>query len=135
GCDGGHRNDGTDDLPQWLTRPAPPGLYGQPGWLTGTAAEAYSCDAKIAPIVCGHLDRDALAAMVHAYLHPDDNDEEGALEGTCPAGGRRARARAERTRGGDARLADALTRCAVSVLSGPTGLAAFLRSGLTNGFT
>jgi uncharacterized protein DUF222/HNH endonuclease len=115
------------DLPEWLTRPAPPGLYGQPGWLTGAAAEAYSCDAKIAPIVCGHLDRDALTAMVHAYLHPDDTD--GDAECSCTARDRRA----QRDRSG--RLADALIRYAISVLSGPTGLAAFLRSGLTNGFT
>ena len=44
---------------------------GQPGWLTGKAAEAYSCDAKIAPMVCGHLDRNALARLVTALLAGD----------------------------------------------------------------
>ena len=37
------------------------------------AAEAYACDAKIAPVVTGHLDPDSLAALVHAFLaarHP-----------------------------------------------------------------
>jgi HNH endonuclease len=126
-------DDATDGLPEWLTTPAPPGLPSQPGWLTGAAAEAYSCDAKITPIVCGHLDRDALAAMVHAYLHGDDHtDGEGdGAECTCAARDRRAR----RTRDSGGRLADALTRYAISVLSGPTGLAAFLRSGLTGNFT
>ena len=44
---------------------------GEPGWLTGKAAEAYSCDAKIAPMVCGHLDRNALARAVTAFLAGD----------------------------------------------------------------
>ena len=35
---------------------------GEPGWLTGKAAAAYSCDAKITPMVCGHLDRNARPA-------------------------------------------------------------------------
>ena len=44
---------------------------GEPGWLTGKAAEAYSCDAKIAPMVCGHLDRNALARAITAFLAGD----------------------------------------------------------------
>ena len=44
---------------------------GQPGWLTGKAAEAYSCDTKIAPMVCGHLDRNALARLVTDLLAGD----------------------------------------------------------------
>src|ERR1700728_2364689 len=44
---------------------------GQPGWLTGKAAEAYSCDAKIAPMVCGPLDRNALARDVTDALAGD----------------------------------------------------------------
>jgi uncharacterized protein DUF222/HNH endonuclease len=128
------RDGAADDLPEWLTRPAPPGLDGEPGWLTGPAAEAYSCDAKIAPIVCGHLDRDALAAMVHDRLHPDDEpDHDPGC--TCSGRARRARSRAGQADAGNGRLADALTRYAIGVLSGPSGLAAFLRSGLTGNFT
>ena len=44
---------------------------GQPGWLTGKAAAAYTCDAKIAPMVCGHLDRNALARLVTDWLAGD----------------------------------------------------------------
>src|SRR5262249_21781713 len=124
------------DLPQWLARPAPPGLDGEPGWLTGAAAEAYSCDAKIAPIVCGHLDRDALAAMVHAYLHPGDEDsdgQDGGAQCTCTARDRRSQTRAQRDTSN--RLADALTRYAISVLPGPPALPPSPRPGLTRGST
>jgi Domain of unknown function (DUF222) len=57
-----------------FTRPRPRALRraaaraGQPGWLTGKAASAYTCDAKIAPMVCGHLDRNLLARAVTALL-------------------------------------------------------------------
>src|SRR6185437_9067600 len=44
---------------------------GEPGWLTGKAAEAYACDAKIEPMVCGHLDRNALAQAVTDLLAGD----------------------------------------------------------------
>ena len=36
---------------------------GQPGWLTGRAAQAYACDAAITPIVTGTVDQAALAAL------------------------------------------------------------------------
>ena len=62
------------DLFSWPD-PRPPRRFaagtGEPGWLTGKAAEAYSCDAKIAPMVCGHLDRNALARAVTAFLAGD----------------------------------------------------------------
>jgi hypothetical protein len=42
---------------------------GQPGWASSRkAAEAYACDARIQPIVTGHLDPAALAAMTGSYL-------------------------------------------------------------------
>ncbi len=36
---------------------------GQPGWLTGRAAQAYACDAAITPIVTATVDQAALAAL------------------------------------------------------------------------
>ena len=76
---GGGRPDLDEDL--WptpervFTRPDPraarshaPGA-GQAGWLRGTATEAYSCDAKIAPMVCGHLDRNVLARLAGILVH------------------------------------------------------------------
>jgi len=178
---------------------------GETGWLTGKAAEAYSCDAKIAPMVCGHLDRHQLARAVATFLAGDPAslmpgdppapgprcacDEHparrpapmpGALlttglpglprPGTAAAGGTATApgttlpgttvpgttlpgttlpgttlpgttlpgttlpGAAALTPGGLARLQDTLLRYAVSLLSGPAGLAAYLRTQLTGGF-
>src|SRR6185437_3531855 len=42
---------------------------GQPGWVTDPiTAEAYACDAQIAPIVTGYADPAALDAMIRAWL-------------------------------------------------------------------
>jgi hypothetical protein len=42
---------------------------GRPGWITDrVAAEAYACDAQIAPMVTGYVDPAALEAMVGAWL-------------------------------------------------------------------
>jgi Domain of unknown function (DUF222)/HNH endonuclease len=79
---------------------------GQPGWLSGRAAAAYACDAAITPLVTGHLDPDALDALA--------------------GGGQLPPATA-------ARLRATLLRCAADVLSGPSGLAAFLRTQLLGG--
>ncbi len=153
---------------------------GEPGWLTGKAAEAYSCDAKIAPMVCGHLDRNALARAVTALLAGDlanlvtdadpvpvpgprcQCDEHpaprrapipGALPSTGQPGGATpagpvppgtavpgtapsssAAGTAALTPGSLARLQDTLLRYAVSLLSGPAGLASYLRTQLTGEF-
>jgi hypothetical protein len=42
------------------------------GWLSGAAAEAYACDARVAPVVSGRIDPAALAWMVHDYLGAAD---------------------------------------------------------------
>jgi hypothetical protein len=41
---------------------------GEPGWLSDAAAEGYACDASITPMVTGHVDPAALAAMTAEYL-------------------------------------------------------------------
>jgi hypothetical protein len=147
-----------------LTRPDPAAARraaaaragaGQPGWLTGKAAEAYSCDAKIAPMVCGHLDRNLLAQAVTDLLAGDlanvmstsdpapapgprcECDEHprtrrAPIPGALPTTG--LPATKSLTPSGLARLQDTLLRYAVSMLSGPTGLAAYLRTQLTGGF-
>ena len=126
---------------------------GETGWLTGKAAEAYSCDARIAPMVCGHLDRNALARAVAAFLAgdlgPDADPVPGpGLRGECEDHPARRRAPmpgallaaglpagpGSLTPGGLARLQDTLLRYAVSLLSGPAGLASYLRTQLTGGF-
>ena len=88
---------------------------GQPGWLAGRAAEGYACDAAITPIVTGQLDQralEALAAEIRATTRtrgPQHPPSPAAL----------------------ARLHGILLRHATAILSGPGGLAAFLRTRLT----
>ncbi len=195
---GGGPSSGKPDLDELIgpdprdafTRPRPRAARraaaraGQPGWLTGKAAAAYTCDAKIAPMVCGHLDRNLLARAVTTALagdlanlitstdpvpapgprcacdeHPPSRRAAipGALPTTAP--GQPASAAPDATAGpvpqgltaapgtttaapgtaaltpgGLARLQDTLLRYAIGLLSGPAGLAAYLRTQLTGGF-
>jgi hypothetical protein len=109
---------------------------GQPGWLSGRAAAGYACDAAITPVVTGHLDPAALDALTGAFLACHD--------GPCPVRG------PGQPGGGPgpggcrcttpplppataARLRATLLAYAADVLSGPGGLAAFLRTRLTGG--
>ena len=111
---------------------------GAGGWLSSRAAEGYACDAQLIPIVSGHLDPAALAAMTAAYL--------AGGQARAPFGGQPAGPAASSGGGHDGargggpvpvplsarsarRLQDTLLRYAADVLSGPAGLAAFLRAG------
>ncbi|HXF22407.1 MAG TPA: DUF222 domain-containing protein, partial [Streptosporangiaceae bacterium] len=85
---------------------------GQPGWLSGRAARGYACDAAITPLVTGHLDPAALDALTGAFT--------GRAQPPLPP----ATA---------ARLRATLLAGAADVLSGPGGLAAFLRTRLLGG--
>ncbi len=89
---------------------------GQPGWLTGRAAQAYACDAAITPIVTGTVNRAALAALA-AELLATGTSTPGHPEPPDP--------------GTPARLHQILLRHAADLLSGPGGLAAHLRTRLT----
>ncbi len=106
---------------------------GQPGWLTGRAAAAYACDAAITPVVTGHLDPAALDTLTAAFqaaaaglYHRRVPGCNGAPARSGPSGPA-ASPLPPATR---ARLAGPLLRYAADVLSGPTGLAAFLRTHL-----
>jgi Domain of unknown function (DUF222)/HNH endonuclease len=124
---------GGDREPGWLSGRA--AGDGEPGWLSGRAAEAYACDAQITPIVSGHVDPTALAGMTAAYLAgrrpgcacgrctcPTSRSPGSGLPDSGPAGPLPPRTLR--------RLQDTLLRYAADVLSGPAGLAAFLRTGL-----
>jgi hypothetical protein len=113
-----------DREPGWL--PGRAAGDGAPGWLFGRAAEAYACDAQITPMVTGHIDPAALAGMTAAYLA---GRRPGYACGgcTCTPGPVPDQALPPKTL---RRLQDTLLRCAADVLSGPAGLAAFLRTGL-----
>jgi Domain of unknown function (DUF222)/HNH endonuclease len=105
---------------------------GAPGWiLDPAAADGYACDAHLAPIVTGHVDRVALALAVRTFMTAtrkgpcpiDGCTPDGCRQGNCAAGG---------ARGGLPmtfnELQDLFLRQAIEVLSGPTGLAAHLRA-------
>ena len=88
---------------------------GQPGWLTGRAAQAYACDAAIIPVVTGQVDQAALAALAEEIRATTHSPSPG--QPPSPAA--------------LARLHQTLLRHAAALLSGPGGLASFLRTRLT----
>jgi HNH endonuclease len=74
---------------------------GVAGWLSDAAADGYACDAAVTPVVTGHIDRRALDELTAALGGQDRQKIESLIIGS-----------------------------AAGVLSGPGGLAAFLRAGL-----
>jgi hypothetical protein len=82
-------------------------------WLDGDAAAAIACDAAMAPIVTGDVDVDALEDLVRLCVELDKLRQGG----DPPAGTTAARAAPEQ----------AVIGKAVDLLSGPGGLASFLR--------
>jgi hypothetical protein len=120
---------------RWAARRAGASEGGGGAWLDGDAAAAITCDAAMAPVVTGEVDVDALEELVRLCVEldrhrrgTDDHDGTGCggtnEDGTGGGAGRPA--------GPDtARAWDALERAvigkAVDLLSGPGGLASFLR--------
>ena len=97
-------------------------------WLDGDAAAAMACDAVLAPVVTGDVDPDAFDDLVRLCV------ELGKLgHGSVPAGsdGPPDSAGAGGARPGSARsraaLEQAIVGQAAALLSGPGGLASFLR--------
>jgi Domain of unknown function (DUF222) len=99
-------------------------LRGLPGAGTAEAAWAglapagpgYDCDATIVPVVTGHVDPDVLNGLA-AALRPGRDDAAGA---------------ARRRPAGQA-VRQIVLAHAADLMSGPDGLAAYLRTGLLNG--
>src|SRR5499427_8705690 len=124
----------------------------QPGWLAGPEAEAAACDATLVPIVTGHVDQAALDRLTEFYLAthglrteatgtPADPggpshsgtdlpshsgtgrfDGCGCTCGNCTCPGRRPLS-PQTVR----RLRETMLRLAADVMSGPGGLASWLR--------
>jgi Domain of unknown function (DUF222) len=93
----------------------------QPGWLAAPEADAAACDATLVPIVTAHVDRAAFGRMVEVFLAAHG------LAATGPA-------RTPLSPASVARLRAALLTTAADALSGPGGLAAWLRhSALADG--
>jgi hypothetical protein len=78
-------------------------------WLDGDAAEGIACDAAMAPIVTGDLNVDALEDLVRLCVELDGRRRDGARDAAWAA------------------LEQAVIGKAVDLLSGPGGLASFLR--------
>ena len=104
------------------------GAAGQPGWLTGIGAEAAACDAAVVPVVTGTVDWQAVDDMTQVWIAAHGLDR-GRQPCGCSCGGctsHSAPMDAEAT----ARLRRTLLAMAADAMSGPTGLAAYLRSRL-----
>ena len=89
-------------------------------WLGGDAAAAIACDAAMAPIVTGDVDVDALEDLVRLCVELDRLRRDGDGGGPARAGRRTP------PRPGPP-LEQAVIGKAVDLLSGPGGLASFLR--------
>jgi len=100
---------------QWAARRAAASETGGDGgaWLDGDAAEAIACDAAMAPIVTGDVNPGALEDLVRLCVELDQHRRQ---EQPGPDTGR-----------GPEALEQAIIGKAVDLLSGPGGLASFLR--------
>src|SRR5690242_10108537 len=120
-------------------------------WLEGDAGEGLACDAMVAPVVTGDVAPDAFDELVRLCVelgmlgHGASPDQAGGADGRggCPHPGTTVQpggagssmawpaGRRRGTRAGAARSREALEQAivgqAVALLSGPGGLASFLR--------
>jgi hypothetical protein len=78
-------------------------------WLDGDAAEAIACDAAMAPVVTGDVNVDALEDLVRLCVELDARRRNGGRDAAWAA------------------IEQAVIGKAVDLLSGPGGLASFLR--------
>ena len=110
---------------QWAAHRAEASAGGSDGgaWLDGDAAPAMACDAAMAPIVTGEVNLAALDDLVRLCVELDRLRRHGAGGdgGEAPAAPGR-----DTTRAWEA-LEQAIIGKAVDLLSGPGGLASFLR--------
>ena len=109
---------------QWMA-----GTAGQSGWLTGIGAEAAACDATIVPVVTGSVDWQAVDDMTQVWIGAHGLDR-GREPCGCSCGGCTCARPAPMDAEAKARLRRTLLAMAADAMSGPTGLAAYLRSRL-----
>jgi Domain of unknown function (DUF222)/HNH endonuclease len=88
-------------------------------WLDGAAATGFACDASITPVVFGEVNHDALEGLVELCV-----ELAGHGPGRCGPGGPGPQPPTER---GREALELAIIGKAVDLVSGPGGLASFLR--------
>jgi hypothetical protein len=113
---------------QWAAARAGASVTGTDGaaWLDGAAAAAFTCDASITPVVTGEVNYAALDGLVKLCV------ELASLDQAAPPGPAQASRPAPASGQAAARSREALERAiigqAVDLLSGPGGLASFLRT-------
>ena len=105
----------------------------QPGWLAGRDADAAACDATVVPIVTGHVDWAALDRLTGVYLAYQGRRPDGSATCGCTCGGCTCPARGPLPAQTLARLRQSMLRLAADVMSGPTGLASWLRASQLSG--
>jgi hypothetical protein len=115
-------------------RAAAAGAGGHQGlWLDGDAAEAITCDAVITPVVTGDVDPGAFDDLVRLCVQLD-RLRHGVAPGTESGDGTDGSAQDVPAAFGGGRSREALEQAvigkAVELLSGPGGLASFLRRRL-----
>ncbi len=112
---------------QWAAHRAQASAGGGDGgaWLDGDAAQAVACDAAMAPFVTGEVNAGALDDLVRLCVQLDrlGHHPRSGQDGTDGDGGQDA---PDTTRAWEA-LERAIIGKAVDLLSGPGGLASFLR--------
>jgi hypothetical protein len=106
---------------KWAARRAAASETGSDGgaWLDGKAAEAAACDASLTPIVTGDLDVGVLDDLVRLGAHLDRLRRDGPApaDAACDQDTRRVQDILEQE----------IIGKAIALLSGPGGLAGFLR--------
>ena len=115
---------------QWAAHRAEASAGGSDGgaWLDGDAAAAMACDAAMAPIVTGEVNPAALDDLVRLCVELDRLRHHGADGGhDDPGGGGGHSAPAPDTTRAWEAVEQAIIGKAVDLLSGPGGLASFLR--------
>jgi len=104
------------------------------GWLAGPDADAAACDATVAPVVTGHVNAEALDRLVEVFLAAHGQaSSSGAGPCGCRCGGCTCPARTPLPAETLARLRGSLLALSTDVVSGPGGLASWLRQSQLGG--
>jgi hypothetical protein len=118
---------------QWAAARATASEGGSDGgaWLDGDAAAAFTCDASVTPVVTGEVNPGALEDLIRLCVeldkrrHAEDGGQTGA-GGSDPGGPGQDPGAPDASPASQA-LEQAIIGKAVELLSGPGGLASFLR--------
>ena len=121
----------------WATHRAATSVTGSDGgaWLEGDAAQAVACDASVTPVVTGEVNPTALEGLVRLCVQLDwlgrhGHDHSGdATDALAPDTSRSSGNDPDAARAREA-LEQAIIGKAVELVSGPGGLASFLRRRL-----